>query len=553
MSTAVRIDARGATALPKYYSRSMDPQPLHPQDRVEPLEGAASLLERAVWVAATVVVIGCLLHGLGSIPPGLYIDETAIGYDARALLLTGADQYGERFPLFFRSLDDYKSTVFTYAVALSEAVLGPTPFAVRVPAVGFALVTAVALWALLRSLTGRPVLSRWMALASLVIPSTFVYARLGMSEAGAFVAFLTVALLALRRLEVEPSWWRAAVAGAALASCVYTYQTARLLAPVMVVVAGLVAYRDARLRRYVPALLAAAALVAAPYALHLVLHTGQMTARFSRMAIWNEVGAGTAAKRFVDHYWQHLLSTDFLFWSGDPNFRHNVGFGLLPLWFAIPMLAGVRALWRRRKTLLGGFVLALLPLTAIPASLVHDGWPHAGRMLHLVPLAVMLAALGIADLLSEFHLERWGRRKALLVGAVLLCVPVPEATLLLHRYFRTYPAPAQVAFDAGKGRALQAAFGARKGLEPLFVPDEYFWWDGISLKFWGNLDPVAYRTAGFAGLGIFKASEVSSYPRGALVVTPGGLVPFSPDTADLVGVSPSLADGSALWKVFRVR
>src|SRR5262249_60051475 len=70
---------------------------------------------------------------LGQLPPGLFVDEVAGGYDASALLRSGRDQYGSRWPMFFRSLDDYKSPLHVYAMVPSQALLGPTALAVRLP------------------------------------------------------------------------------------------------------------------------------------------------------------------------------------------------------------------------------------------------------------------------------------------------------------------------------------------------------------------------------------------------------------------------------------
>ncbi len=68
-------------------------------------------------------------------PPGLYIDEASIGYNAYTILTTGKDEYGSTHPLWFRSFGDYKMPVYMYAVASSMALFGKTEFAVRIPSV----------------------------------------------------------------------------------------------------------------------------------------------------------------------------------------------------------------------------------------------------------------------------------------------------------------------------------------------------------------------------------------------------------------------------------
>ncbi|MGH2599166.1 MAG: glycosyltransferase family 39 protein, partial [Dehalococcoidia bacterium] len=73
------------------------------------------------------------LAWLGSIPAGLSHDETAKGYDAWSVLHTGRDQYGEWFPIVFRAIGDQREALLPYLIVLSEAVLGPTDLAVRLP------------------------------------------------------------------------------------------------------------------------------------------------------------------------------------------------------------------------------------------------------------------------------------------------------------------------------------------------------------------------------------------------------------------------------------
>jgi len=90
------------------------------------------------------------LAWLGAIPAGLSHDEAVKGYDAWSILHTGRDQYGVRFPLVFRAIGDQREALLPYAIVLSEAVFGPTDFAVRLPTAlaGITLVGALFLGAI---------------------------------------------------------------------------------------------------------------------------------------------------------------------------------------------------------------------------------------------------------------------------------------------------------------------------------------------------------------------------------------------------------------------
>jgi len=74
---------------------------------------------------------------LGSVPISLHWDEAALGYNAFSILKTGRDEYGQLFPLIFKSFGDYKPGLYVYLAAFSEAIFGLNEFAVRLPSAVF--------------------------------------------------------------------------------------------------------------------------------------------------------------------------------------------------------------------------------------------------------------------------------------------------------------------------------------------------------------------------------------------------------------------------------
>src|SRR3989338_134302 len=73
------------------------------------------------------------LYQIDQIPPALSWDEASIGYDAYSILKTGKDQWGEVFPLAFKSFGEYKYPLHIYAAAVSVYFFGLNEFAVRFP------------------------------------------------------------------------------------------------------------------------------------------------------------------------------------------------------------------------------------------------------------------------------------------------------------------------------------------------------------------------------------------------------------------------------------
>jgi 4-amino-4-deoxy-L-arabinose transferase-like glycosyltransferase len=93
------------------------------------------IIQSPAYLLCTIIVLSLLLrfYQLGSNPPGLDWDETAHGYNAYSILKTGRDEYGYKFPLSFRSFDDYKPPLYTYLVVPSVKAFGLSNYAVRFP------------------------------------------------------------------------------------------------------------------------------------------------------------------------------------------------------------------------------------------------------------------------------------------------------------------------------------------------------------------------------------------------------------------------------------
>ncbi|HWS55640.1 MAG TPA: hypothetical protein VN228_15985, partial [Pyrinomonadaceae bacterium] len=60
-------------------------------------------------LAAVALAAALYFAGAPSNPPGFYIDESSIAYNAHLVSETGRDEHGERLPLFFRAFGEYKN------------------------------------------------------------------------------------------------------------------------------------------------------------------------------------------------------------------------------------------------------------------------------------------------------------------------------------------------------------------------------------------------------------------------------------------------------------
>src|SRR3989339_1483713 len=90
-------------------------------------------INKLILATAIVFAFVSRLLYLNYSPPSFNWDEAALGYNAYSLLMTGADEYGSKWPIVLRSFDDYKGAVYAYAAIPFIKALGLTETAVRLP------------------------------------------------------------------------------------------------------------------------------------------------------------------------------------------------------------------------------------------------------------------------------------------------------------------------------------------------------------------------------------------------------------------------------------
>jgi 4-amino-4-deoxy-L-arabinose transferase-like glycosyltransferase len=497
----------------------------------------------------SVLLVGlALLYHFGSLPEGSHHDEVSIGFNARSIWKTGADQYGVLLPLYFKGTGDWKGPVALYATVASTAVLGNRSIALRTPGLLFAVGAAVLVGWCIRDQTGRIRLARWLSLLFLLIPSVFLYARSGTTEPVAFLFLFAAAVASLRFYARAPSFARAALAGTVFGLAAYAYPAARLMMPFAVAVATVSFLLDPGARRTAWVIPTCAAAAALPMAIFMLVHPGALFARLDSMSIFRPGASAADTRRlFVTNYLSHW-SLDFLFRQGQQGHRHwhNIGTGFLSLWMLLPFVFGLATILRRLHDPFGRFLFFALVLAPVPAALTTDDVPHPNRILFAIPIVVLICATGIASWLGR------AQPSAALV-ALLLGACVYEGATMVLKYFDDYPVTFERenpgGWDGGVGRAIQLAVASREEGEPLYLPSSFFDFDGILVGFWGDLDPRRFRQSGLDAFDIHRAIDSQGLAAGTLWMTDGQHGP--PFPADPVGSVEAAVDGKPLWSLFR--
>src|SRR5215213_3562563 len=215
--------------------------------RLSSRRGAARVLLPALLLLAAGFAF--YARGAATNPPGFFIDESSIAFNAHAISETGRDEHGEPFPLYFRAFGDYKNPVYVYVLAALFRVTGPSVTAARLLSAALGALTALVLALLGARMSGSRAVGLFTWLTALLTPWLFELSRLVL-EVAAYPLAVALLLLLLWRASRRESWelTDALAVALALALLTYTYSIGRLLAPLLAAGLFLFATTRARLR-----------------------------------------------------------------------------------------------------------------------------------------------------------------------------------------------------------------------------------------------------------------------------------------------------------------
>lgn len=415
---------------------------------------------RRIWVGAfavcAVLVAVRNLVDLSGSPPGLYVDEASIGYNAWAIAHHGVDEHGVHFPLFLEAFGEYKNPVYIYALSGLLRVLPLTAAMERAPAAIFGLAVVGFLTAAAWRLSGSRVITLGTLVLTALTPWLVIESRVGF-ETISMVVLLAGTLWCLARRSPAPRQF--ALAGVFLAIAIYGYSTARLEV-LLLAIALAIAWGWGRAPGWWRALVP----VAAAYAvlgIYALLNPGALTGRLGLISIWAD-GAplNVVIDRFLTNYLSYF-SPGFLFLQGDANPRQNTEIGGMLLWAMVPLLvAGILVCWQRRREPLVRFLVIAMVLAPIAAALTNNGTPHALRSSGMFPLLIILAVLG-ADGIRRALGDR--RALARVVTAVVGLGVLVQGAIYTFDLYTAYPNRAAAAFDTGEIAAITTARAMAQG------------------------------------------------------------------------------------------
>lgn len=454
-------------------------------------------------------------YQLGQNPPSLDWDETAHGYNAYSILKTGRDEYGYKFPLYFRSFDDYKPPIYTYLVVPAVAVFGLNDFAVRFPSAFLGVLAVLFTYLMVLELFRNRSIALLSALFLAISPWHLQFSRVAFETNSAI--FLSVLgtwtfLRGIRSGGKSLIFWMS-LSSLTFGANLFMYHNARVFVPLFTLML-LIIFREKLLKNkkylIIPAAIAVIFLIILlPIAFSI---SGQM--RFKGTTIFGDVSPQYKAaekiaqdkksgqlllgkllhnRRFVyvpiliDNYLSHLKPT-FLFFTADMDRHHAPLIGLLYLWDLPFILAGVYFLLRGNFDIKSKIIIFWWFLIAPVASSATWGVPHSLRSEIYLPTFQIFAAIGV------FTFYTYAKNKKLflsIVGVTLLA----NFAFYLHQYYVHMPIEYSQSWLYGRKEATLYTESVKGGYDQVIVsikleqPHE-FW------LYYLKYDPAKYQQEG---------------------------------------------------------
>jgi len=443
-----------------------------------------------IWLRLAAIVLGFVLlylfyiSDLSHNPPGFYVDESAISYNAYCIAKTGTNEFGTRFPLFFPvytgAWTQYANPTQVYLLAIPFTIVKPSIVVARVYSASWVFAACLLLGWLAKKITGKETIGLLVAVIAIFTPWLFDVSRLVM-ETYFYPMALVLFLLALHAAQKKESWsWLNVLALAVtLMLLTYSYTIGRLLGPMLA--AGLILFATSQPRIIsIVKTWVIFAVTLIPLLIFRARNPEALTQRFFLISyIKPHSPLSEIVPKFFHRYFEDLSLVSLLF-DGDGNPRHHVSGSLgsfLIAAFVLVVIGAAVIVVREWRQPFWRFVLFGAAASIVPGALTADQF-HSLRLVAFPVFLLMLMIPGLQALLSdtgphtpaetgsaEPQTPWWTRR--LVLG--LLLIGMIAQTLYFQKVFRREGLNRGLYFDEPYKEVYDAAMALRA--RPIYLVD----------------------------------------------------------------------------------
>lgn len=357
---------------------------------------------RRLLLILIILIIGFLLRAswLEKSPSSVNWDEAALGYNAYSILKTGADEYGQKWPITLRSFDDYKGAIYSYFTIPFIAINGLSASSVRMASAlaGTGLI-------LLAFLIGKKLFNFRVGMGAMIAvafsPMMILFSRTAFEANLALFWLMCGVWLILK----EKKKGKLLLGYLFLVLSMYTYHTEKIVAPLVILISLIDVWKREGIK---PTLLLFGLTTLPAISLVTTLIWGGGVSRLTHTSIaklWPfipEYGFQnliTLPYYLVNELLGRLMAvfspaTLFIRGSSEPG-QKLIETGILPLTLAVPWIVGWYEVIKRNKKEIWGWMGVWLIVT-----LISWNWFSLVRSLPAIFWHCLVIGIGIDQLLS---------------------------------------------------------------------------------------------------------------------------------------------------------
>ena len=456
------------------------------------------------------VAIFLRFYQLSSNPPSLTWDETSWGYNAYSLGIDGKDEFGRFLPHdYLESFGDFKPPMYAYLDIVPVKLLGLNEFSTRFPSAFFGVLTVLMTYFLVKRIFPNSKNKERYALFSaffLAISPWHILLSRAAFEANVATFFIVFGIWAFLA-GVQDRRWYLVLSAVSFAFSMYTFNTARVFSPLIVIALALVFRKNLlHIKKQSLIALVVGALIFLPTFGFLL--TPQANLRFKEVNIFSDPDVIKLANQeiqndgnalyskifhnrrllysisFVKHYFDNL-SPLFLFTKGDGNPKFSVeDMGQMYIWDIIFFVSGAFLLFRKRE---GNWLLIplWLLLAIIPAATARET-PHALRIETSLPTFQILTAYGFVGILE--HIKKYKNT----ITYILLLFLVVNVLYFFHDYFYNYKYDYSGEWQYGYKQSIDYVYKNQNNFKNIFITQS-LGRPYIYYLFYGKTNPNYFR------------------------------------------------------------
>jgi 4-amino-4-deoxy-L-arabinose transferase-like glycosyltransferase len=447
----------------------------------------STVIRVAGIVLAVLTLFKIYTIGIDRNPPGFYLDESGIAYNAFLVSQTGAGEFGSKFPLYFQlytgGYTQFSNPTPVYVLAAVYLFTGPSILAARLTAAAAMFAACLLIGLLAGRISGQRSIGILVALFALFTPWLFEVGRLVMDPL-VYMLVLVGYLWAVYLASERPEWsWRNIISIAAMLSLVtYSYTIGRLLAPLLAL--GLLFFAVNR-KRFIGVVKtwAVYAITLIPLGIYLNQKPELMT-RFRLISyIKPDTPYNEIIGKFVARYLQDINPWTMLA-QGDVNPRHHIQDALGSFYFTVFLLAlaGI-VIAKYRNDPWWRYVIFGLLVSVVPGALTVDAF-HTLRMI-AYPLFLLVLTIPALEWLFKVYekgheISAISRGLKRAIGVALVVLLVTEAAYFHSKHYNNGPTRGYV-FDSAYKQVYDTAVGSAD--RPIYLVDAY-WGPAYIHSFW---------------------------------------------------------------------